>query len=358
MHLELRAHECFLPPSSVPRTCFLRSSALDLLCSMESVFNLFRMPSSLEELRRLVRKIFPAQSVYASGKLRKQCSHGLGRRGGPYSTFSRGLVFNIAGTLVPRRSLRPAFYHPSLPTASSAWMVWMWSVRQALRPTVRPRSFIASVLHVVASSFRFALGNGWSGRPPARTWTELVVSFAMHGRKSSPWSSPFSRSWFVLGGPCLPCSTAWACVRPHLGVASILFLSRSVQRGAGHEPALAWRSDSVAELVTVLLVPLACAPPSPDHSLHRRVACRRRVRRRRLLVFPQVQSSPEAAAAEADDGSVQVVVGDSALCWYDSCSATSFLTFPLSLPSTLLFDCVRCHSSGFMRSLWRLPNLS
>ena len=194
--------------------------------------------------------------------------------------IARGLVFNIAGTLVPRKSLRPAFSHSTLPTASSAWMVWMWSVLQALRPTVRPRSFIASVLHVIASSFRSALGNGWSGRPlrplSARTWTELVVSFAMHGRKSSPWSSPFSRSWFVLGGPCLPCSTAWACVRPHLAVASILFLSRSVQRGLGMNPkgVLAPRSDSVAELVAVLLVPLACTPASSDCSLHRRVACR------------------------------------------------------------------------------------
>ena len=344
----------FVPMNAVFRRLrATRTFVLDGVC-----LQLVPDAPSLEELRRFCGKYSLLSLFTPSGKLRKHCSHGLGRRGGPHSKCCQRL--GVQHRWGPRALEVSSSGFLSLITPHSLIRVdGLDVVGSSSAPANGTPSFIHRLRLALWSPQ--ASASRWGKRvvrtSSARTWTELVVSFAMHGRKSSPWSSPFSRSWFVLGGPYLPCSTAWACVRPHLGVASILFLSRSVQRGLDMNPCLHRGRIRLLSSSPSSWSPWACASfAGPLVAPTRRM--QERVRRRRLLVFPQVQSSPEAAAAEADDGSVQVVVGDSALYWYDSCSATSFLTFPLSLPSTLLFDCVRCHSSGFMPVWWRLPNLS
>ena len=81
------------------------------------------------------------------------CSHGSGRRGGPHSTHCQALGSEVSSA---------GSFPPTLPAPWFAWMAWMWSVRQTLLPTVRPRVQVAVV---IASSFRSTLGHGWSGRP-------------------------------------------------------------------------------------------------------------------------------------------------------------------------------------------------
>ena len=141
----------------------------------------------------------------------------------PWAWSARWTLFNILpdawwstslGSRVLRKSLWRALPQPTLPTACSAWMAWMWSVRHALWPTIRLRIFIASVSLVIAASFR------------------LEKFFTM----------------LSLLGCCQPCSIVWACVPSQLA--------------PRRRP----------------LVPLGgcklARPPALDCYLHRRVACR------------------------------------------------------------------------------------
>ena len=260
-------------------------------------------------------------------------------------------MFNIAGTLVPRRSLRPAFSHSTLTTASSARMVWMWSVRQALRPTVRPRSFIASVLHVVASSFRFALGargillgadlDGARGilrhaREKVRSLAFAVLSLLVCSR----WSVSALQHCMGL------CTSAPGCRLDSLSFKKCTARSRhEPKRRVCTEVGFGCRARRRPLGPLGLRASFARLPVAPTRRMQERV------RRRRLFLippfFPQVQSSPEAAAAEADEESAQVVTGDSAMCWCDSCSAASFFTCPLGCPARFcLTACVATHQAS------------
>ena len=121
------------------------------------------------------------------------------------------------------------------------------------------------VLHVIASSFRSTLGNGLSGRPLhpflARSWTELMVSFAMHGTKASPWCSQFCPSWVVFSGPYLPCNIVSACVPSQLAFAVLYSLSSRkctvrFWKGTQMKRSFQGRPRSLI-LIAVLLIPLA-----------------------------------------------------------------------------------------------------
>ena len=80
-------------------------------------------------------------------------------------------------------------------------MVWMWSVVETFRPTTRSRFLFAFVLHVLASSFRSTLRNGWSG--VLCTHSERGVCRARVKGQSLV---------FTILGPRLLCVIVRACV--------------------------------------------------------------------------------------------------------------------------------------------------
>ena len=83
----------------------------------------------------------------------------------------------------------------------------------------------------------------------------------MHGTKGCPWSSPFYRSCVVLRGPCLVCSTVWACVLFAAGFRRLLFsfFQEVYSEVFRQEPKRrVCCEDGFGELlVAVLVVPLA-----------------------------------------------------------------------------------------------------
>ena len=183
---------------------------------------------------------------------------------------ARGLVFNIAGTLVPMKSLRPAFSHSTLPTtvnSSSALTNGTPSFIHRLRLAcdrlklpfhAGKRVFRASSAPTLGAELDGARGILCHAREKVQSLFFAVLSLLVCSR----WSVSTLQHCMGL------CTSAPGCRLDSLS------FKKSTAR-SGHEPVFAPRSDPVAELlVAVLLVPLACAPPSPDCSLHRRVACR------------------------------------------------------------------------------------
>ena len=237
-------------------------------------FNLFRMPLVWKSFFAFAKKV-PCSCtpvVTPTNMWIHNCSHGLGRRGGPHSTHCQTLgvrrgparLGSVIGGLFPV----PSSLQPGL-----QWMAWMWLVRQTI-PANGTRLVYQStfVLHVIASGFRSTLGNGWSGRPlHPSLGAELDGAHGIlcHARDKRPVLGVHTRLRAQWSVPALQLLCGPVCLRSWLS-SSVLYLPGAVRFWQGTQKTRSFqgRPRSLSSSSPFSWVPLAGVDRAHPFSQH------------------------------------------------------------------------------------------